>query len=83
MNGLEATGLNVSSNPRSDGLSANPAVQPPSGYGGEEPNGSPVGHRMQAGRSVLSIVVDERCVFAGLQGGDIVVCTKSSLYYYF
>jgi hypothetical protein len=33
-----------------------------------------VGHRVQASRSVLALVVDEDCVFAGLQGGDIVVC---------
>lgn len=42
-----------------------------------EQNECAVGHRMQAVRSVLSLVVDEGCVFAGLQGGDIVVgaCT--------
>ncbi|KAL1960125.1 hypothetical protein VTO42DRAFT_297 [Malbranchea cinnamomea] len=39
---------------------------------GEERNGSLVGHRMQAVRSVLALVVDQGCVFAGLQGGDIV-----------
>jgi di- and tripeptidase len=33
-----------------------------------------IGHRVQASRSVLALVVDEDCVFAGLQGGDIVVC---------
>lgn len=33
-----------------------------------------VGHRVQAVRSVLALVLDEECVFAGLQGGDIVVC---------
>lgn len=32
-----------------------------------------IGHRVQASRSVLALVVDEDCVFAGLQGGDIVV----------
>ena len=32
-----------------------------------------LGHRMLASRSVLALVVDEGCVFAGLQGGDIVV----------
>ncbi|KAG5300088.1 WD domain-containing protein [Histoplasma capsulatum G186AR] len=31
-----------------------------------------VGHRVQAVRSVLALVLDEECVFAGLQGGDIV-----------
>ncbi|KAL4785263.1 hypothetical protein BJX76DRAFT_325089 [Aspergillus varians] len=31
-----------------------------------------IGHRVQASRSVLALVVDEDCVFAGLQGGDIV-----------
>lgn len=32
-----------------------------------------IGHRMVASRSVLALAVDEECVFAGLQGGDIVV----------
>lgn len=34
-----------------------------------------VGHRVLASRSVLALAIDEECVFAGLQGGDIVVCT--------
>lgn len=33
-----------------------------------------IGHRVLASRSVLALVIDEECVFAGLQGGDIVVC---------
>lgn len=33
-----------------------------------------IGHRMEASRSVLVLALDEECVFAGLQGGDIVVC---------
>lgn len=32
-----------------------------------------IGHRVLASRSVLALTVDEHCVFAGLQGGDIVV----------
>lgn len=32
-----------------------------------------IGHRVQASRSVLALVIDDECVFAGLQGGDIVV----------
>lgn len=32
-----------------------------------------VGHRVKASRSVLALVLDDECVFAGLQGGDIVV----------
>ena len=43
---------------------------------GDERNECAVGHRMQAVRSVLALVVDEGCVFAGLQGGDIVVSTN-------
>lgn len=35
--------------------------------------GSPVGHRVQAVRSVLALALNEDCVFAGLQGGDIAV----------
>ncbi|KAJ5225700.1 hypothetical protein N7468_006925 [Penicillium chermesinum] len=31
-----------------------------------------IGHRVLASRSVLALAVDEECVFAGLQGGDIV-----------
>jgi di- and tripeptidase len=36
-------------------------------------NDCAVGHRVQASRSVLALALDEECVFAGLQGGDIVV----------
>lgn len=32
-----------------------------------------IGHRVVASRSVLALVIDQECVFAGLQGGDIVV----------
>jgi di- and tripeptidase len=32
-----------------------------------------IGHRVQASRSVLALVLDDECVFAGLQGGDIIV----------
>lgn len=35
--------------------------------------GCGIGHRVQASRSVLALVLDDECVFAGLQGGDIVV----------
>ncbi|KAJ5759212.1 Peptidase M20 [Penicillium odoratum] len=31
-----------------------------------------IGHRVLASRSVLALVIDDECVFAGLQGGDIV-----------
>jgi hypothetical protein len=43
--------------------------------GAVPPNEFAVGHRMKAVRSVLAIAIDEGCVFAGLQGGDIVVST--------
>ena len=39
----------------------------------ELPNAFSVGHRVKAARSVLALVIDEECVFAGLQGGHIVV----------
>lgn len=39
-------------------------------------NDCAVGHRVQASRSVLALALDEECVFAGLQGGDIVVRRK-------
>lgn len=32
-----------------------------------------IGHRVLASRSVLALAIDELCVFAGLQGGDIFV----------
>jgi di- and tripeptidase len=32
-----------------------------------------IGHRVKASRSVLALILDEEFVFAGLQGGDIVV----------
>jgi di- and tripeptidase len=38
-------------------------------------NDCAVGHRVQASRSVLAVALDKDCVFAGLQGGDILVCT--------
>ncbi|PLB41385.1 glutamine amidotransferase subunit DUG2 [Aspergillus candidus] len=31
-----------------------------------------IGHRVKASRSVLALALDDDCVFAGLQGGDIV-----------
>lgn len=37
-------------------------------------NDCAIGHRVQASRSVLAVALDEECVFAGLQGGDILVC---------
>ncbi|KAJ5129719.1 Peptidase M20 [Penicillium bovifimosum] len=36
-----------------------------------------IGHRVLATRSVLALAIDEQCVFAGLQGGDIVWCDLS------
>ncbi|KAJ5773341.1 Peptidase M20 [Penicillium paradoxum] len=36
------------------------------------PSDCGIGHRVLASRSVLALAVDEHCVFAGLQGGDIV-----------
>jgi di- and tripeptidase len=38
-------------------------------------NDCAIGHRVQASRSILALALDEDFVFAGLQGGDIVVCT--------
>lgn len=37
-------------------------------------NDCAIGHRVQASRSILALALDEDFVFAGLQGGDIVVC---------
>lgn len=39
-----------------------------------------IGHRVVASRSVLALVLDEECVFAGLQGGDIVVSQLLAMY---
>lgn len=32
-----------------------------------------IGHRVVASRSVLALALDDECVYAGLQGGDILV----------
>ncbi|PGH14313.1 hypothetical protein AJ79_03135 [Helicocarpus griseus UAMH5409] len=60
-------------------LDRRPQFRPQHSYcDGETPpevelnNPCAVGHRVQAVRSVLALVIDEECVFAGLQGGDIV-----------
>lgn len=34
-----------------------------------------VAHRVEARRSILALVVDDDYLIAGLEGGDIVVCT--------
>lgn len=36
-----------------------------------------VAHRVQAGRSILALVVDDDYLFAGLEGGDIAVSNSS------
>lgn len=36
-----------------------------------------VTHQVEAGRSVLALVVDDEYLFAGLEGGDITVCTAA------
>lgn len=41
------------------------------------PSDCGIGHRVLASRSVLALVIDEECVFAGLQGGDIVVSQEN------
>lgn len=38
-----------------------------------------IGHRVKASRSVLALILDDEFVFAGLQGGDIVVSTETNL----
>lgn len=45
-----------------------------------EQNVSAIGHRLQAHGSVLALVIDHDYIFAGLQGGDIVVCFHLSVY---
>jgi di- and tripeptidase len=42
-------------------------------------SGCGIGHRVQASRSVLALVLDDECVFAGLQGGDIAVGIRKPL----
>lgn len=37
-----------------------------------------IGHRVQATRSVLALALDDEFVFAGLQGGDILVGNLST-----
>lgn len=52
-------------------LTNNNAVETPEEAG--NPNTRAIAHRVKASRSVLALVVDDEYVFAGLQGGDIVV----------
>lgn len=40
-----------------------------------------IGHRVLASRSVLALAIDEHCVFAGLQGGDIFVSDPVFLFF--
>jgi hypothetical protein len=35
-----------------------------------------IAHRVEAERSILALVVDDGYLFAGLEGGDITVCTS-------
>ena len=42
-------------------------------------NDCAIGHRVQASRSVLAVAVDEECVFAGLQGGDILASSAMQI----
>ncbi|EFR04915.1 WD repeat-containing protein [Nannizzia gypsea CBS 118893] len=44
----------------------------------ESRTASGVAHRLQASRSVLSLAIGRHCVFAGLQGGDIVAWSLST-----
>lgn len=37
-----------------------------------------IGHRVVASRSVLTLALDDDCVYAGLQGGDILVSIERS-----
>ena len=69
--------LHISS-PSSDRLSDAGSKVPPSKATLQ--NDCAIGHRVQASRSVLALVLDEECVFAGLQGGDILVSSKLSFW---
>ena len=39
-----------------------------------------VAHQVEAERSILALVVDDEYLFAGLEGGDITVCTSSCVF---
>ncbi|OQD67217.1 hypothetical protein PENDEC_c041G04022 [Penicillium decumbens] len=55
------------------GSDAGPILPTADDAGSSLPHGDcGIGHRVVASRSVLALVIDEECVFAGLQGGDIV-----------
>jgi hypothetical protein len=61
---------------------SDPLSPPFNDAGNAHPNSDcGIGHRVLASRSVLALAVDENCVFAGLQGGDIVV-SRFSLGHY-
>ena len=39
-----------------------------------------VAHQVEAGRSILALVVDDEYIFAGLEGGDLAVCTRPCVF---
>lgn len=46
---------------------------PSHGEDGDDATNRSIAHRVKASRSVLALVVDDEYIFAGLQGGEIVV----------
>jgi di- and tripeptidase len=66
------------------GSDAGPTIRPADDVSSSLPQSDcGIGHRVVASRSVLALVIDEECVFAGLQGGDIVVCLKLRTVYWY
>lgn len=76
LNGID-TGFTKLSTAETTGMNAQDSDSSPTT---ESRTASGVAHRLQASRSVLSLAIGKDCVFAGLQGGDIVVSTTTSIF---
>ncbi|KAF3899902.1 Di-and tripeptidase [Trichophyton interdigitale] len=74
LNGID-TGFTKLSTAESTGMNAQDSDSSPTT---ESRTASGVAHRLQASRSVLSLAIGKDCVFAGLQGGDIVAWSLST-----
>lgn len=77
LNGID-TGFTKLSTAENTGMNAQDSAD--SSPTTESRTASGVAHRLQASRSVLSLAIGKDCVFAGLQGGDIVVSTTASIF---
>lgn len=54
-------------------LTRQPSQEPFTGYGDEQNELPTLSHRLRHNSSILSIVLSEQCIYAGTQGGEILV----------